>query len=55
MQRDGAQTMLIEVLVYFEQTGFSIDIGAQGLPERREVITGNHDNRPVNLGDYSDR
>ncbi len=55
MQGDGADMLLIKVLVNFEQTGFVIHPGVQGLAQGRQLAACNNDNRTVDFGDYSDR
>jgi len=54
MQCDSAGALLIKVLVNFEQIGFVIEVCAQCLTQRGELITSNDDNRAVDFSDYAD-
>ena len=55
VERDGADALFIEVLVNFEQIGFVIDPGVQGLAQSRQLAAPDDDNRTVNFGDHADR
>ena len=55
VERDGADALLIEVLVDFKQIGFVIDPGVQGLAQSRQLAAPDDDNRAVDFGDYADR
>ena len=54
VERDGADSLFIEVLVNFEQIGFVIDSGVQSLAQGRQPAAPDDDNRAVNFGDHAD-
>ena len=54
MQGDGADMLLIKVLVNFEQIGFVIEVCAQCLTQRGQLVTGNDYNRSMDFGDCAD-
>ena len=54
MQSDGTDVLLVKVLVHFEQIGFMIEVCAQCLTQRGQLVTGNDDNRSMDFGDCAD-
>lgn len=55
VERDGAETLFIEVLVNLEQIGFVIHPGVQRLAQGRQLAAGDDDYRTVDFGDDADR
>lgn len=54
MQRYRPDPSLIEMLMDLENAGFSIDRREQRTAQRRQHVTGNHDNRTLDLRDDAD-
>ena len=51
VQGDRAQMVRVQVLMYLEQIGLVIQIGAQGLAQGRQRIAGNDHDRAMHFGD----
>jgi hypothetical protein len=54
VQGDGADMVLIQMLMHFEIIGLAVQAGIKCLVQRRQGVAGDDHNRAMHLGDVSD-